>query len=283
MSTILTENSKPFFIVPEYQKSSRTYQEILDGWISDISPFDIFPSESPSFNPIFFSSPEVSSSMGRFISVYTSHCVFGFWNRISPYPSNSVIKKLSFSGVDDISGLPWDPLNFPSVLICLAPNNETGYMTDIMHRVSSKSRIMSFRFLSNINPTIVQNISIRLYNTGIMKILLNSTARSQVRFFQINQSNGNVQSGGIINTVENNSTGVFSNTVRVVGSSFYQEDGERPDLVLCRSWDSHRRNISEFSPGQEGEWEFDIPSPEYDMTFIRNGCQPITHGPFSVQ
>lgn len=283
-AVVLTENSSPFFVVPTYTRSNQSYESILSDWTSSLGYLQTldYPTNF-SDSARFFSTPEVSSSRGKFFALYPRHNAIGIWN--SPktnVPNISLTNNINFEGVDGIVGLPWDTTNLPSVILCFSPLNETGYVRNFSMKISSTAQIISWEFDSNTNPTVAQKVALLIENSGRMRILLKTVSPAQARYFQVNPETGGVVGAGVINNVTNNSVGVIDNGHPISGSSFFYDDGEGPDFVLCRSWDLHRRSISQATPGVEGHWEFRVPTPEYDLTFIRNGCQPITHGPFRV-
>ena len=57
--------------------------------------------------------------------------------------------------------------------------------------------------------------------------------------------------------------------------------GGAADLVLIRDAATHG-HIKTATPDGGGDWSADVPPGEYDITYFASGCQPISHGPYTV-
>lgn len=283
MTVILSdEHARPFFIVPEYKPVAGNFTETESQWIQEVGPVSSSSiTGSVTSHSVSFSTPPISSSLGKFITLFPRHNALAFWNKDTPFPSNTMTMDF-YGSVNSLLGVPWDPLNIPSVVIGFAPEHEFGYFQNFSHLVGSSSTLFSFIFTSNWNPTVIQKLLIRIDVSGRMRILMDSMTTSQARYFHVNPTSGVVVGDGEINTIANGSVGIFDNAVEVSESSFFWDDGRGPDAVLARSW-WDQRSLDSCNPGIEGKWSLYIPSYEYDLTFIRNECQPITHGPFQIQ
>ena len=52
--------------------------------------------------------------------------------------------------------------------------------------------------------------------------------------------------------------------------------------VVIRAWAS-RKLVARVYPASDGSWSADVPPGRYDVTYLNEGCQPITHGPYHVE
>lgn len=69
-------------------------------------------------------------------------------------------------------------------------------------------------------------------------------------------------------------------TVNVSGNATTYA-GDPVDTVCFFLWKDKRYNFS-FKPDSNGDWEGTLNAGEYGVTYLAEGCKPITHGPYTV-
>lgn len=57
--------------------------------------------------------------------------------------------------------------------------------------------------------------------------------------------------------------------------------GAPAELVSIRDWES-KRTLANIVPEADGTWSVTLPNGEYDITYFKDGCAPICHGPYLI-
>ena len=281
--SVLYEGATPFFIVPKYEKILGsnywdTFQKILSEL--DVHTYDYV--DEIFTDPILESSYPVSGSSCNFVVFYPQVMGIGIWNKRPPsFPTFSQTFTASFSGVETLRDIPWDANNHPSVFLKLSQPGARGYVNGLNRWTGRGFRMFALYFESPTDPTAWNDTIIKIDETGRIRIWMDVFSPVSVTYYQF--SHNTTIGAGVINTTDPMSFGILDNAIEIGGESFLWDDGYPPNVVLCRSWDDNRRTMGQYKPGVYGEWKFTVYSPQYDLTFIRDGCQPITHGPLLVQ
>jgi hypothetical protein len=57
--------------------------------------------------------------------------------------------------------------------------------------------------------------------------------------------------------------------------------GNPVDTVRIFSWNNYKF-VKAVTPDANGDWSVTLNPGEYGITYMKEGCQPITHGPYRV-
>lgn len=285
MAIVLTENSNPFFIVPSYTQLNSSFNSTKEELIGDANSLDIDSRASISSTDFIrydITNP-ISSCEGKVVGFSPYYHKIGIWNtsHVQDYGQYT----LGIPDSEEVPGFTNLPINTmppPSVILSMTNEGIAGNIQDFSYFMVDSSTFFAYRFQPQSNPIYLQNVLVRVDISGRLRILINSFTYGQVRYHQINPADHTSTSSGIVCDLTPNSVGIIDNAVRVSGQTLFRGDGTSPDLVIGRTWDSHRRLADTHQPTEDGVWFLDIPTPQYDITFLKNGCQPVAHGPMQV-
>jgi hypothetical protein len=68
---------------------------------------------------------------------------------------------------------------------------------------------------------------------------------------------------------------------RTVSGTATTPTGDPAELVSIRDWEA-KRIVANVQPGEDGAWLVTLPSGKYDITYYREGCAPVCHGPYTI-
>ena len=68
---------------------------------------------------------------------------------------------------------------------------------------------------------------------------------------------------------------------RTLSSIATTPSGDPAELVSIRDWEA-KRIVANVQPDQTGYWSVTLPSGKYDITYYKEGCAPVCHGPYTI-
>ncbi|SEG35128.1 carboxypeptidase regulatory-like domain-containing protein, partial [Thauera chlorobenzoica] len=74
----------------------------------------------------------------------------------------------------------------------------------------------------------------------------------------------------------------YVGTMVTLSGNVTTTSGGPADEVVVRVWASRKLETRVY-PAANGDWSAEVPPGTYDVTYLRAGCEPVCHGPYTVE